>query len=291
MKSWRRALRIVLVMLLAFTALNLGACFSPARSGGLTLKQPTVSPPVIGKAEVLRVGIDSSNSLPFSGLSNGKIVGIDRDIAAALAEEMGLRLEVVDTKGQDVNQLLRSGTIDMVMGIRGVKSTSFTEFCVGPYLQDGPAIFTVGVTSGSTNFDPDKLKGAKIVAQEGSQSAYTVTKIYGADNVLLYSTLELAFNELVKGHYSYAAADAIVGSYAAVMKENIRCVGIIDESQGLYIGVAAGKFDLANELLKATQSLRDKGILKVIASKWIGPVSAQVIMPGQAIVLVIGNSE
>jgi len=287
MKSWRQVLRIVLVVMLTVTALSLGACFSPAKTGGLTLKQPTVSPPTIGKAGSLRVGIDSSNS-PFSGLRDGKIEGIDKDIAAALAEEMGLKLEIVDTKGQDVNQLLKSGTIDLVMGIRGDKASTFTEVKIGPYLMDGPAIFVIGFTSGSSAFDPDMLKGVKIVAQEASLSAYTVTQKYGADNIILFPSLDLAFSELSKGTYSYAAADAIVGSYVAVKKENIRCVGILGDKVGIYIGVASDKFELAQELTKAMQSLRDQGILKVVVSKWIGPLSAEVVVSGQAIISIGG---
>ena len=287
MKSWRRVLRIVLVVMLTVTALSLGACFSPAKSGGLTLKQPTISPPAIGKAGALRVGIDSSNS-PFSTLKDGKIVGIDKDIAAALAEEMGLKLEVVDTRGQDINQLLKSGTIDLVMGIRGDKAATFTEVKVGPYLVDGPAIFVIGVTSGSSAFNPDMLKGVKIVAQEGSVSAATVKTMYGADNIILFPSLDLAFNELSKGTYSYAAADAIVGSYVAVKKENIRCVGILGDKTGIYLGVASDKFELAQELTKSMQTLRDQGILKVVVSKWIGPLSAEVVVSGQAITSIGG---
>jgi len=282
MKRWHQVIRISLVMVLTVSALSLGACFSPAKTGSLTLKQATVAPPVIGKPGVLRVGIDSSN-IPFSTLSEGKIVGLNKDIAAALAEEMGLTLEVVDTKGQDINMLLKDGTIDLVMGIQGDKASSFTEVKIGPYMVDGPAIFTVGVTSGSSAFDKDKLIGIKIVAQEGSLSAFTVTKEYGAENIILYPSLEQAFNDLAKGTYSYAAADAIIGSYVAGKKENIRCIGIIGDLQGIYIGVASEKFELANELTKSMQSLRDKGVLRVIVSRWLGPQSAQVVLSNQAI--------
>ena len=43
----------------------------------------------------LRVGVDASNA-PYAAQSQGSIVGIDVDTAAALADELGLKLELVD---------------------------------------------------------------------------------------------------------------------------------------------------------------------------------------------------
>jgi len=286
MKRWRKAWTIVLIAVFTFTSLNLSGCFlSPSKEGSFKLKQATVTPPTISKPGVLRVGIDTSHA-PFGGIIEGKIYGIDRDIAAALAEEMGLQLEVIDVKGKDINALLKDGTIDVVMGIQGETAGSFTEVKVGPYLVDGPAIFSVGVSSGSSTFDPEKLIGVKIVAQEGSLSAFIVTEEYGKENIVLFPLLSVAFDELASGTYSYAAADAIVGAYLAVKKENVRCIGLLGDTQGVYMGVTSEKFELANELTKSLRTLRDNGTLGIIISKWIGPQSAQVISSDQAIMSI-----
>ena len=282
MKRWSQVLKVLLIVVLLVASQSLSACFGPGISGGLTLKQPTTSPPTIGKAGSLRVGIDTSNA-PFSYTSEGKIYGIDIDIAAAIAEEMGLKLEIVETRGQDVNVMLKDGIIDLVMGLHGERAASFSEVRVGPYLQDGPAIFTVGVSSYPPVFNPETLKGSKIVAQQASQSAWYVTKEYGEANIVLFPSLNQVFEELSRGAYAYAAADAIVGSFLAVGTENIRCVGILGESAGVYIGVASAKSELVNELTKTLRTLRDNGILEVIASKNLGPVSAQVVLIDKAI--------
>ncbi len=80
-------------------------------------KTPTLSSPTIGKDGTLRVGVNTDNQ-PLAGQpsSSSKIVGIDVDVAAALADSFGLKLEVVNV-GSDAESALKEGTVDIVMGI------------------------------------------------------------------------------------------------------------------------------------------------------------------------------
>jgi polar amino acid transport system substrate-binding protein len=240
--------------------------------------------------------VDPSHA-PFAGYSGSDIIGIDVDIAAALAEQMGLRLEIVrpdDFPDKDVNALLRDGDVDVAMGIQGDIASAFTEVQVGPYLIDGPAIFTVGLSDESRGFDPAQIAGMKVVAQEDSLAAWQVRKDYGDENLVTYPSLEKTFDELAAGSVSYAAADAIVGSFQAVQSaqyKNIRCEGMLPDSTGVYMGVAIGKEELATRLTEALRDLRDGGNLQIIVAKWLGPVSAQTVLSSQAIVSLAASGE
>jgi polar amino acid transport system substrate-binding protein len=272
-------------------SLGLAGCFAPGKTGSLSLSTPVVAPPSIGKEGVLRVWVDSPKA-PFAGHSDGEVIGIDVDIAAALAEQMGLKLEIVepdDFPGTDVNALLREGTVDVAMGIQGDATDAFTEVQVGPYLVDGPAVFAIGLSDAPRSFDPAQITGLKIVAQEGSLAAWQVSKDYGDENLLTYPTLEKAFDELAAGAFSYAAADAIVGSFLAVRYENVRCEGLLTGPTGIYMGVATGQEELATRLTEALRSLRDGGNLQIIIAKWLGPLSAQTVLSSQAIVSLTGT--
>ena len=72
------------------------------------LKSAEVAPPVIGEEGTLRVGVNTENP-PLAGMGSGKIIGIDVDIAAALADELGLKLSVVDV-GSDPAGALANGS-------------------------------------------------------------------------------------------------------------------------------------------------------------------------------------
>ncbi|MBP5314189.1 MAG: transporter substrate-binding domain-containing protein, partial [Eggerthellaceae bacterium] len=80
-------------------------------------KTPTVTPPTIGQAGTLRVGVDANNR-PLAGVDSGKLVGFDVDAAAQLADALGLKLVVVDVGGgkEAVAAALSSGRVDIVMG-------------------------------------------------------------------------------------------------------------------------------------------------------------------------------
>jgi polar amino acid transport system substrate-binding protein len=296
MKYWRRALMGMLIGITAFASLGLGGCIIPNKEGSFALSSAKIAPPAIAAEGVLKVWVDPSHA-PFAGYSDNVVIGIDVDIAAALAEQMGLKLEIVrpdDFPGKDINALLRDGDVDVAMGIQGDTASLFTEVQVGPYLIDGPAIFAVGLTDESQNFDPAQIAGMKVVAQEDSLAAWQIRKDYGDENLLTYPSLEKTFDELAAGSVSYAAADAIVGSFQAVQSaqyENIRCEGMLPDSTGVYMGVAAGREELATKLTEALRDLRDGGNLQIVVAKWLGPVSAQTVLSGQAIVSLASSGE
>ena len=106
------------------------------------LKSAEVAPPVIGEEGTLRVGVNTENP-PLAGMGSGKILGIDVDIAAALADELGLKLSVVDV-GSDPAGALANGTVDVVLGIDD--SASDGDFWrSASYLPTGIALFALAV--------------------------------------------------------------------------------------------------------------------------------------------------
>ena len=80
-----------------------------------SMKEQTVDASATKNAGTMIVGVDAS-SYPFAGQSNGKMSGLEVDVAAALAQEMGLKVEFVDV-GMDGLEALTDGEVDMVMGV------------------------------------------------------------------------------------------------------------------------------------------------------------------------------
>lgn len=291
MKRFCRLLTSVLIGALTVSSLGLVACVGPGKEGVLALPSAKIVAPAIAQSGILRVGVDSSH-VPFAGSSDGQTIGIDVDVAAALAEELGLKLEVVDVKDQDVNVLLKDGTIDVTMGVQvgTALQTTFTEAQVGPYLIDGPAAFTISYSADPGAFDATQLNGARVAAQEGSLSAWQIDKDFGSENLQALSTLNSAFELLIDGGVSYVAADAIVGSFLAVNYADVNCVGLIADPTGIYMGVATGKAELATALTSALRTIRDNGSLQIIISKWLGSVSARTVSSDKAVVSLTGES-
>jgi len=285
MKYLRRAKTVAtlaLASLLALSLVTLGGCLGTTGSRDIPLT-PTISSPVIGVDGVLRVGVDSGK-VPYAGLDReGNIVGIDVDVAAAIAQELGLRLEVVDTAGRSAESMLAEGNIDMVMDIEQTGGSTVRGTQIGPYVESGPALFTIVISDTPPQVELASLAGTSVAAQRDSMSSWSVEEIIGVGTTDPRDNLEDAFRALERGEVAFAAADAVVGSYLALEFTNISCVKMLGNPIGVYIAVSAENTQLAEALTKALRTIRDGGILKTILAKWLSPVSASVVMGNSAI--------
>ncbi|WP_055585061.1 ABC transporter substrate-binding protein [Peterkaempfera griseoplana] len=72
-------------------------------------------PQKVKDAGVLRIGSDLSYAPVESKGSDGKAVGLDPDIAAAIGRKLGLRVEIQNVGFDKLPQELKAGTIDAVM--------------------------------------------------------------------------------------------------------------------------------------------------------------------------------
>jgi polar amino acid transport system substrate-binding protein len=280
-KGFRLAVAVVTTAALTLASLGLSGCAGMTGSKEIPLT-PKVNQPAVGVVGTLKVGVDSTHA-PFAGIAKGELVGIDVDIAAALATELGLKLQLVDIANKSADTLLNDGTVDIVMDVEQTGGSIIQGTQVGPYLQSGPALFTVAKSSTLPTIDLQALAGTKIAAQKDSLSSWSLDELIGKGTADPKTNLSEAFKAVESGASTYAAADAIVGSYLAVDYNDVACVKVLGTPIGVYVGVAKTNTVLPDPLAAALRTLRDNGTLKTILSKWLGPVSANVVMGNTAI--------
>ena len=252
---------------------------------------PTIDTPAIHNSGHLLVGVDSTHA-PYAGASRGKVVGIDVDVASALAQQLGLKVEIIDMAGKNPDDLLASGNVDLVMDVEQSGSNVTQGKTVGPYLLSGPALFAKIRSNEVPSIDTNTLTGSKIAAQKDSLSAWTVDELIGKGTANPVASLADALRAVNDGSSTYAAADAVVGSYLAVEYGDISCVKLLGTPIGVYCAVAKDNTALADALTAALRNIRDNGELAVILSKWLGVVSSKVVTSSQAVVAqnTTGNS-
>ncbi len=227
---------------------------------------PALSTPTIAKEGTLRVGVNTSNA-PLAGQtsSSSKIVGIDVDVAAALADSLGLKLEVVDV-GTDPSTALSNGDVDIVMGID--KSDSSVSFWRSDaYLPTAVALFAAP----STTAVPTDDAQSKIAAQVSSKSAWAVTNEFEKAAITTTEDLKTAFSSLSSGQVNYVAADAIIGTYAAHSAGiDVHVVALMQQLGGYSVGVLDGNTQLKQAVSDALSTLSGNGVIAVVEKKWLG---------------------
>ena len=228
-------------------------------------KSATVSSPTIGKSGTLRVGVNAgSPPLAGSPSSSSKIVGIDVDVAAALADQLGLKLEIVDV-GTDPEAALKEGKVDVAMGIGSESDVSFWRSPA--YLPKGVALFS---TSANATV-PTNASSPKIAAQVSSTSSWQVTNEFGQDALVSENDLKSAFAALADGSAQYVAADAVIGMYAAHSGDyDAQIVALMQQPGGYCVGVLEANTELQAAVKDALAALTDGGIVSVIEKKWLG---------------------
>lgn len=164
----KRSIWASLALVIVF-ALVLTACASAGGQSASTDPFPNIKR--IQQAKVLKVGT-GAGYYPFEMVDKqGKMVGFDMDIAQAMADALGVQLEVVDFKDFDaIIPALGSGQIDLILA--GMTITPERALVVNfsqPYFYSGQSVLVNNKHKGvvETVADLDK-EGFTIVSEQGT---------------------------------------------------------------------------------------------------------------------------
>lgn len=232
-------------------------------------KTPTLSSPTIAQDGVLRVGVNTGNA-PLAGqpASSSKIVGLDVDVAAALADQFGLKLELVDV-GTDAESALTNGSVDIVMGVDKADSATTTFWTSEAYLPTAVALFALP----DNDAVPTNEETPTIAAQTSSKSSWAVSNEFDNGTLVTTDDLKSVFAKLESGDVQYVAADAVIGTYAAHSAGyDVHIVALMQQPSGYAVGVLDSNADLKQAVSDALTSLTGTGVVGVIETKWLGSV-------------------
>ncbi len=205
---------------------------------------------------------------PYEYHDGGDIVGIDVEVAEAIAKKLGMTLEIEDIAFDSIIPELESGKADI--GVAGMtvdedrlKNVDFTD----PYTTASQVII---VKEDSDIAGPDDLKGKYIGVQLG-----TTGDIYASDYEADGSTIE-RYN---KGFEAVQAMqqgkiDAVVidNEPAKVFVSQNEGIKILDEAltvEEYAIAVKKGNTELLDKINKALGELKESGELQAIIDKYI----------------------
>ena len=255
--------RILKLALCCVAALGLVAALAGCSSESYTppTKTAVVDTPVIGVSKTLRVGVDTGSSssatesnAPFASQVSGRVVGMDVDMAAAIADEMGLDLQIIDV-GSDPQSAIANGEVDIVMGLDG-SDTNVSCWLSDPYVETSTALFAPESTTS---------------APSSTLSAWEVNNQFGDTAVVSAKSLTDAFAAMDGGSADYVAGDAVIGTYVVESGGyDAHIVALLNQPSGYCIGVSSSNTDLQNAVSSALRTVMGNGVGSVVVSKWLG---------------------
>lgn len=203
---------------------------------------------------------------PYEFRDGDKIVGIDAEIAQAIAEELGMELQIEDMAFDSIIAAVQSGKADM--GVAGMTVTEDRLQAVNfsdSYTQAAQVII---VKEDSAVATPDDLKGKTVGVQLG-----TTGDIYAEDiedaTIERYSKGFEAVQSLLQGKVDAVIIDR---EPAKVFVEENEGLKVLDEEftvEDYAICMSKDNTDLLDKVNTALASLKESGKLDEIKAKYI----------------------
>ena len=205
---------------------------------------------------------------PYEYHDGGEIVGIDAEIAKAIADELGMELEIEDIAFDSIIPEITSGKADM--GLAGMTVTEDRKQSVDFTDTYAKASQKIIVKEDSAIASPDDLTGVIVGVQQG-----TTGDIYVSDLEADGTTVE-RYNkgfEAVQA-LSQGKIDAVVidGEPAKTFVSETEGLKILDEAftvEEYAIAVKKGNTELLDKVNGALETLKDNGTLDEIVAKYI----------------------
>lgn len=189
----------------------------------------------------------------------GQIVGVDVDIANAIGEKLGMKVEIKDVSFDSICAGL---TEDNACGISGItinedrkKNVDFTS----PYFTSKQAvIYKKGeLTPVNGVISTDVLVGKKVGVQTGTTGDFLVQDVCG-DDTKQYTNALVATQDIGTG-CDYVVIDNVVAKNIVASNVGLEYADLDAEEEPLGIAVKKGNTELLNKIEKALQELIAEG--------------------------------
>ena len=197
---------------------------------------------------------------------SGDIAGIDIDTAKAIAEKLGLELQVDDMEFDAALLSVQQGKADIAMA--GITVTDERMAVMSFSDSYATGIQSIIVPNGSDIASPDDLAGKKIGTQRGTTGYIYCSDDFGDDAVVAYDSGLTAVQALNNGQVDAVVID---NEPAKAYVESNPGLKILDTSyaeEDYAIGLAKGSA-LEDAINAALEELKADGTLQSIVDKYI----------------------
>lgn len=266
-------LRRVLILSSVVLLQALSGCARPPEE---TAGQATTSDRLqaVREAGVLHVAsFDGNPPFGFVDPASRRIQGLDVDYAKALADGLGVRLEVVPTNPANRVALLVSGKVDLVLANFTItpERAQQVDFSI-PYFASG----TQFIAPRGQLKTADQLEGLRIGVDKGTVNEIVLRQKYPGAKLVAFDDTPLAFAALENGSVQAVSQDGpkLAGLLARVSdrdKYEIPDFAISDDLIG--VGIPKGQVALKAYVDGTLRALEADGRAQRIHDTWFGPQS------------------
>ena len=196
----------------------------------------------------------------------GEFEGIDIETAQAIADKLGLELQIDDMDFDAALLSVQQGKADIVMA--GVTVTDERKAVMDFSDSYATGIQSIVVPEGSDIASPDDLAGKKIGTQRGTTGYIYCSDDFGDENVVAYDDGLTAVQALNNGQVDAVVIDNAPAKEFVAANPGLVILDTSYAEEDYAIGVAKGS-SLKDAVNAALEELKADGTLQSIVDKYI----------------------
>ena len=197
----------------------------------------------------------------------GEFEGIDIDTAKAIAEKLGLELQIDDMDFDAALLSVQQGKADIVMA--GVTVTDERKAVMDFSDSYATGIQSIIVPEGSDITSPDDLAGKKIGTQRGTTGYIYCTDDFGEDSVVAYDNGLTAVQALNNGQVDAVVIDNAPAKEYVAANPGLKVLETSYAEEDYAIGMNKDNTALVEAVNAALEELKADGTLQSIVDKYI----------------------
>ena len=254
-----------------FLALMLAALmvFALAACGGNTNTEETTVADETTVAEEKKVLTMATNAEfpPYEYYEGDKVVGIDAEVAALIADKLGMELKIVDVAFDSIIPGVQAGKYDM--GMAGMTVTDERLEKVNFSSSYATGVQSVIVKDGGAVASLDDIAGKKIGVQTSTTGDIYASDEFGEDAVVKYDNGAAAVQGLIAGKVDCVIIDNEPAKSYVAANEGLSILDTEYAVEDYAICFAKENTELQTAVDEALKALIEEGKVAEVVGKYI----------------------
>ncbi len=264
------ALALIVISLAVFASCDNGGKDETTTVADVTTAEETTAE---NKKQTLKMATNPYFQ-PYEYYDGTKIIGIDAEIAQAIADKLGMELVIEDMTFDSIITAVDSGSVDF--GMAGMTVTEKRLESVDFSVSYASGVQVVIVKEGSTITSVDDLTDStcKVGSQLGTTGyIYTSDTVenggYGSDRAIGYTTGNEAISALLKGDIECVIIDSEPAKAFVANNQGLKILDTHYADEDYAICVKKGNSELLTKIDTAIYQLTEDGTISAIINKYI----------------------
>ena len=266
----KKIIAMLMAMMLVVSGIALFTACDNTNTTEETTAAQTTEAATEAETKVLKMATNAYFQ-PYEFYQDGKIVGIDAEIAAAIAEKLGMELEIVDMEFDSIITAVKEGSVDFGMAGMTITEDRLLEVDFSISYASGVQAIIVKEGSAITCVDDLYAEGAsyKVGVQLGTTGDIYATDDFGSDNVTTYANGNEAVLALIGGSVDCVIIDNEPAKALVAANAGLTILETAYANEDYAICVNKDNAELLAKIDQAIKDLTADGTIDAIIAKYI----------------------